>query len=50
MELVDGLVRRRAAYFDPAPLVRAVLTQPWLLWRLIKRSVAFRRRARARSV
>jgi hypothetical protein len=46
-ELVDGLAVRRTAYFNPAPLVRAVLTQPWLLWRLLKRSVAFRRGALA---
>lgn len=43
IELVDGLVHRRTAYFNPVPLVRAVLTQPWLLWRLLKRSVAFRK-------
>lgn len=47
VELVDGLVVRRTAYFNSAPLVRAVLTQPWLLWRLLKRSVSFRRGALA---
>ena len=43
VELCDGLVIHRTAYFNPAPLIRAVLTQPWLLWRLLKRSLAFRR-------
>lgn len=45
IELVDGLIFSRTAYFDPAPIVRAVLTQPWLLWRLVKRWAAFRQRA-----
>jgi len=45
VELIDGLIVNRTAYFNPAPLVRAVLTQPWLLWRLLKRAVAFRQRA-----
>lgn len=40
VELVDGLVRDRTAYFNPAPLVRALLAQPWLLWGLTKHARA----------
>lgn len=36
MSLVEGLIRERTVYFDPWPLVRAVLLQPWLLWRLLR--------------
>jgi len=32
-ELKDGLAVRRVSYFDPMPLVRAILTQPALLWK-----------------
>ena len=39
IELLDGLVRDRTSYFNPAPLVRALLAQPWLLWGLTKRTL-----------
>ncbi len=32
-ELKDGLAVCRISYFDPMPLVRAILTQPALLWK-----------------
>jgi hypothetical protein len=29
--LRDGLIYRRQAYFDPTPIVTAVLRRPWVL-------------------
>lgn len=37
IELADGLARSRVAYFDPWPLIRAVLLQPWMWFALLAR-------------
>src|SRR5262245_4683074 len=36
IELSGGLVRVRVSYFDPSPLLRAILPQPAALWRLLR--------------
>lgn len=41
--LEDGLIRSRVAYFDPGPLVRALLSQPWLWPKALFRSLSRRR-------
>lgn len=32
----DGLIVRRVAYFDPAPILKAVALRPWSLGRVLK--------------
>jgi len=34
--LNDGLALRRESYFDPLPLLRAVIVQPQVLWKFIR--------------
>ena len=34
--LHDGLATERVSYFDPTPLLRAVLTRPTSWWRLVR--------------
>jgi hypothetical protein len=36
LDLVDGLVHARTAFFDPTPLLRAALSQPRLWPRLVR--------------
>jgi ketosteroid isomerase-like protein len=47
IELADGLVRARVAYFDPRPLTRAMAFQPSVWWQLARRGL---RRLRRRWV
>jgi ketosteroid isomerase-like protein len=39
IELEDGLVRARVAYFDPRPLTRALALRPATWWQLARRGL-----------